>query len=804
MTDNLLRVPLQFFQSKSIRKNFINCIGIAIVALGYYGLAEVCRHVVSTPQSVTPVWFPDGFASAAILLFGDRLLLGVLLGSFLANIWAFIKTDSFFHILQSVSQVAMIAIGTTTGIGLGSYLLRRAIGRESPLRNFRNVALFFWLAGLVGAMLNATTGVTALCLGGNVTWTNYFGVWLTWWISNVTGIFVLTPTLLSWSEIAHSKFFSYLRKKRDRLVKLQHLIEALMIVAAILTISAIAFNGIYPIEYLILPCLVWATFRFGHFAATNLIFLVSVIAIIGTLRGTGSFARESIYESLLLLQSFIVATVSFTLILAGTIDEHRRSSNHLKKSQMELIHKSQLLIESNRKLRQAKQIAEEANQSKSKFLTNMSHELRTPLNAIIGISQLLQDEVEISPQHKADLQIIYNSGYHLLSLIEDILDISKIEAGKMEIQPMNYKLLELIQEVGESFQFSANNKNIELICDFAPDLPQIVHTDIKRLKQILFNLLGNAVKFTDKGKVTFRVRRIRDRNLTINALTDSHFMDPTDPTNTNQLAYSANSISNTMSNAISNPMEIAYLLFEVLDTGVGMDAEKLDKIFLPFEQLGENKLKSQGTGLGLAISQKIARMLGGEITVKSEIGLGSCFNLHLSIEVVEPITYEEINAQLLTQESSIVQVNSDLNSDLNSDRELNSFYKSFSEIYPLKILIAEDNLVNQKVAVRIFQRLGYTVDIANNGLEVIAMMRSQTYHVVFMDIQMPEMNGLETTAKILEDWNLNSRPRIIAMTANAMSGDREDCLAAGMDDYLSKPIQIEQLLAALKRSYAQI
>lgn len=792
MTDNLLRVPLQFFQSKSIRKNFINCIGIAIVALGYYGLAEVCRHVVSTPQSVTPVWFPDGFASAAILLFGDRLLLGVLLGSFLANIWAFIKTDSFFHILQSVSQVAMIAIGTTTGIGLGSYLLRRAIGRESPLRNFRNVALFFWLAGLVGAMLNATTGVTALCLGGNVTWTNYFGVWLTWWISNVTGIFVLTPTLLSWSEIAHSKFFSYLRKKRDRLVKLQYLIEALMIVAAILTISAIAFNGIYPIEYLILPCLVWATFRFGHFAATNLIFLVSVIAIIGTLRGTGSFARESIYESLLLLQSFIVATVSFTLILAGTIDEHRRSSNHLKKSQMELIHKSQLLIESNRKLRQAKQIAEEANQSKSKFLTNMSHELRTPLNAIIGISQLLQDEVEISPQHKADLQIIYNSGYHLLSLIEDILDISKIEAGKMEIQPMNYKLLELIQEVGESFQFSANNKNIELICDFAPDLPQIVHTDIKRLKQILFNLLGNAVKFTDKGKVTFRVRRIRDRNLTINALMDSHFMDPTDPTNANQLAYSANSIS--------NPMEIAYLLFEVLDTGVGMDAEKLDKIFLPFEQLGENKLKSQGTGLGLAISQKIARMLGGEITVKSEIGLGSCFNLHLSIEVVEPITYEEINAQLLTQESPIVQVNS----DLNSDRELNSFYKSFSEIYPLKILIAEDNLVNQKVAVRIFQRLGYTVDIANNGLEVIAMMRSQTYHVVFMDIQMPEMNGLETTAKILEDWNLNSRPRIIAMTANAMSGDREDCLAAGMDDYLSKPIQIEQLLAALKRSYAQI
>lgn len=804
MTDNLLRVPLQFFQSKSIRKNFINCIGIAIVALGYYGLAEVCRHVVSTPQSVTPVWFPDGFASAAILLFGDRLLLGVLLGSFLANIWAFIKTDSFFHILQSVSQVAMIAIGTTTGIGLGSYLLRRAIGRESPLRNFRNVALFFWLAGLVGTMVNATTGVTALCMGGNVTWTNYFGVWLTWWISNVTGIFVLTPTLLSWSEIAHSKFLSYLRKKRDRLVKLQHLIEALMIVAAILTISAIAFNGIYPIEYLILPCLVWATFRFGHFAATNLIFLVSVIAIIGTLRGTGSFARESIYESLLLLQSFIVATVSFTLILAGTIDEHRRSSNHLKKSQMELIHKSQLLIESNRKLRQAKQIAEEANQSKSKFLTNMSHELRTPLNAIIGISQLLQDEVEISPQHKADLQIIYNSGYHLLDLIEDILDISKIEAGKMEIQPMNYKLLELIQEVGESFQFSATNKKIELICDFAPDLPQIVHTDIKRLKQILFNLLGNAVKFTDKGKVTFRVRRIRDRNLTINALTDSHFMDPTDPTNTNQLAYSANSISNTMSNAISNPIEIAYLLFEVLDTGVGMDAEKLDKIFLPFEQLGENKIKSQGTGLGLAISQKIARMLGGEITVKSEIGLGSCFNLHLSIEVVEPITYEEINAQLLTQESPIVQVNSDLNSDLNSDRELNSFYKSFSEIYPLKILIAEDNLVNQKVAVRIFQRLGYTVDIANNGLEVIAMMRSQTYHVVFMDIQMPEMNGLETTAKILEDWNLNSRPRIIAMTANAMSGDREDCLAAGMDDYLSKPIQIEQLLAALKRSYAQI
>lgn len=770
----MLRIPVIFRQHKSIWKTCINCLGIAIVAAGYYGLAEICRHLASTPQDVTPVWFPDGFASAAILLFGDRLLLGVLIGSFLANIWAFLKTDTTLHLLQSIAQVMIIAIGTTTGIGLGSYLLRRAIGRESPLRNFRNVAQFFGFTALMGTMVNATAGVTALCLGGTIAWSGYPNVWLTWWVSNVTGIFVLTPTLLSWSEITRYKLIHFYRKTKPL-----HLFEALVMLFTVVAIAQTSFAGNYPIEYLIIPCLVWVTFRFGHFAATNLILLIAIIAIVGTLKGSGSFARDNINESLLLLQSFIVATVSFTLILSGTINEQRRNSNHLKKSQIELLQKSQLLTESNQELIQAKQLAESANRSKSHFLTSMSHELRTPLNAIIGVTQLLQEEESNLPQQKEDLQIIYNAGFHLLALIEDILDISKIEAGKMEIQPMDCQFLQLLQGVSESFRVLANKKGIDLICKFTPDLPQIVHTDAKRLRQILFNLLGNALKFTDKGSVTFEVSKITNQELIVDLVSSVHI---------NTITCS--------SHAIAPTSEVVYVLFAITDTGVGIDSEKMSKIFLPFEQVGENKFKSQGTGLGLAISQKIAQFLGGEINVTSELGVGSCFNLRLPFEVVEPMSYGEIDHdthEYLLSGNSAQAINSH-----------HGFDTKLAQKYPLKILLAEDNLVNQKVASRMFQRLGYIVDIANNGLEVIEMLRSRTYDLVFMDIQMPVMDGLEATAKILEEWNFAMRPRIIAMTANAMPSDREQCLAAGMDDFLSKPIQIENLIAAIKRSQVHV
>ena len=766
-----MRIPVIFGLHKYTGKTFINWLGIAIVALGYYGLAEICRRLASTPQSVTPVWFPDGFASAAILLFGDRLLIGVLIGSFLANIWAFLKTDSTLHLLQSISQVAMIAIGTTAGTGLGVYLLRRAIGRESPLRNFQNVAKFFWLTGLMGTMVNATAGVTALCLGGTIAWSAYLSVWLSWWVSNVTGIFVLTPALLSWSEVTRYKLIYFYRKTKPL-----RLLEAFTMLVIVLAIAQTAFTGIYPIEYLIIPCLVWSAFRFGHLAATNLVLLIAMIAIVGTLRGSGSFARVNINESLLLLQSFIVATVSFTLILSGTIDEQRRNSDHLKKSQTELLQKSQLLVETNQELIQAKQFAEAANLSKSQFLTNMSHELRTPLNAIIGVTQLLQEDESTTKTQKDDLQIIYNAGFHLLALIEDILDISKIEAGKMEIQPIDCQFLQLLQGVSESLRSSAHKKSIELTCEFAPDLPQTVHTDAKRLRQILFNLLGNALKFTDKGKVNFRVSKITNQELTSNISSSIA---------TNPIICSSHSISTTT--------EIVRLLFEIEDTGVGISPEKLHKIFLPFEQAGESKLKSQGTGLGLAISQKIARILGGEISVTSQVGVGSCFNLQLPFEVVKVIIYDDLTQQYLLVENAAPITNS-----------IHGLDTKFAQKYPLQILLAEDNLVNQKVAMRLLGRLGYNVDVANNGLEALEMLRSRTYDLVFMDIQMPVMDGFEATAKILEEWNFALRPRIVAMTANAMPKDREQCLAAGMDDYLSKPITIEYLIAALKRSQTHL
>lgn len=755
-----------FVLSQKGLKLFSRTIAIVLLALVYYGTAELSRHVASTPQSVTPVWPPDGFAAAAVLIFGSQILPGVLIGSFLANIWAFFNAENLYVAIASILQVLGIAIGTTIGIGLGCYLLRVSIKRKNPLIRLNDVYKFLFFTGVLAPIVNATTGVLCLYLGGKVTWSLFNSVWLTWWISNVAGISIFTPAILTWHDFylkyIKNRFYSSTTEKREQTqINRWKFIEAIVLFLLVISISLVSFYQSFDLEYMLIPCLVWAVLRFGQFGATNLIVVITMIAVSGTVKGLGAFSVQNPNYSLISLQSFIVVIVVTTLSLIAILAEKQEAIANLQKSKIKLIDKSLkleksqaslnettlILEQQNVTLIEAKKFAEDANRSKTEFLSNMSHELRTPLNAILGFAQLLQDSSNLDDQDKSDIHAIHQSGMHLLNLINDILDISKIEAGKMEIYLQDVYMPVFLNDLVEIIQVQSAQKNIDFICDFADDLPEVVYADGKRLKQILLNLLSNAIKFTTKGNVIFRVK--------------SNKKDKFDKSTQNSFVS---------------------IFFEVEDSGIGIESDKFESIFTPFEQVEETKFKFQGTGLGLAISQKIASMMGSKITVSSQSNVGSIFRINVNLE-------EVIEDKSLIKNNVLV------------DRNKSPLELQLAQQLPLNILLAEDNIVNQIVARKILNRLGYEIEIVSTGLKVLAAMNERVYDVIFMDVQMPEMNGIETTQHIIKAKGLTHRPYIIAMTANAMDGDREICIDAGMDDYISKPINVDLLVQSLLRSH---
>ena len=395
-------------------------------------------------------------------------------------------------------------------------------------------------------------------------------------------------------------------------------------------------------------------------------------------------------------------------------------------------------------LKIAKEEAELANHAKSDFLANMSHELRTPLNAILGFTQLMRRNKSLDKEQQENLAIINRSGEHLLGLINDVLEMSKIEAGRSSLNLSIFDLYSLLDTIEDMFQLRAESKGLQLIFERTPDLPQYIQADDKKLRQVLINLLGNSIKFTQEGGLNLRVDIKQNFNL--------------------------NKRENKKSN---NKVHPVTLIFEVEDTGVGIAPEELDSLFEPFVQTESGRKSKEGTGLGLPISRKFIQLMEGDITVKSQVGKGTVFTFNIKVKIAQE-------------------------SELPIQKPKRQVIALAPDQPKYRILVVDDRLTNRKLLLKLLIPLGFELKEAENGQQALEIWDNWNPHLIWMDMRMPVMDGYEATKQIKAHLK-GQATVIIALTASVFEEERSIVLSVGCDDFVRKPFREEVILEKMNQ-----
>jgi signal transduction histidine kinase/CheY-like chemotaxis protein len=662
---------------------------VVLLAVVYAAAGRIGLLTAIPPGHVTLLWPSSGIALAAMLVFGSRVWPGIWLGSFLVNNLASMENSSE-DAPSALLASAAIGLGASLAAAAGAAALRRGRPDGFAFENSAAVVRFLLLGAMGSCIVSATLGSLSLCAFGIQPWATFASSWWVWWLGDTSGVIVMAPLLLVWRRPPSAEIGA----RRT---------EAVSLFAALLVVSAVVFWTHYPLIYLVLPMLAWVAYRFDFHGSTAAAFLVSSTAVLGTVNARGPFASPGLTtnESLLLTQLFLGVVVMSTLLLTSLVRER----------------------EAERIVRRA---AELANRAKSAFLASMSHELRTPMNAVLGFAQVLERDGRLAKDQRRSVNAIARSGEHLLQLIDDVLSLAKIEAGKLELLERDYDLRLMLSDVDSIDRQSAESRGLAFSIDVAPDVPRTVYGDEGKLRQILLNLLGNSVKFTPAGRVELRVGRAGDG-----------------------------------------------LAFAVTDSGAGIAAYEMDRLFTPFEQTASGLSSQEGTGLGLAISRSYAQLMDGDVSVESEVGRGSTFTLEVPLREAPPA------GGLRVQRHAVGLADGEA---------------------PRRMLVVDDHEDGRTALATLLRAVGFDVREAVDGLGALEVWRAWRPDAVWMDLRLPGVDGFAAVRRIREEESGGpGRTLVIAHTASVLDRDDGELRAAGFDDLVSKPFLEARVTSTIER-----